>query len=655
MAESAPITLESPAQTQLREEQEMASRYNLSLLGGDLERLLKAIKGEQEEIGTRLDLGFNTMEQYTRDIETLHRSQLILKNAREQWEKTNDSQIVDSMQVKINDIEFITLHLITDLQVKIGELQASISVKRTDSVDGAAAEIGGDKPSYGATLAAVKPDQTIKKKSSRGSKRSKKTSSSTAMKLKLKTDEAALTITEHFDKERSERSMRIINRDAARAAEDAARAAEDAERAARRRREELEDERVERAEAIRKEREIIRAKGEVIESFSEYSTEGTKSDLAGETEISPEEKTAAFVSNSPFTAQSSRPQLEAITSQPVYAPVPTYSSAPVMTSLAPITESKGNYTFPSGMVSVNPNKLSLPRETMFSGLPYPISSIPSKPELLRHPINAPTNLLYPVNMATNNQTYPSVGHESPNDIMSFHEQPTPSDPFPQIRGAGSIPTTEFPFNLPLYTAPADVSSHLSWAPRRGHTEGGVTPKSKSNNVRFTNSTPADSRPVMREVLKCPDSVIHRSAHAFTPAYVATPTHVNTSAHAPPGYTIQKSTDNPENYEQYGQVTTNNQSSTNQAMELMCGQLALTRIPIGEPAIFDGSNPRAFPLWKVKFDALTSNKIMTDTDQVSLLSRYLSGEASSAIEGYLTLPPETAYHRGLPPVNRALWG
>ena len=84
--------------------------------------------------------------------------------------------------------------------------------------------------------------------------------------------------------------------------------------------------------------------------------------------------------------------------------------------------------------------------------------------------------------------------------------------------------------------------------------------------------------------------------------------------------------------------------TDQALELMCGQLALTRIPIGEPVVFDGRNPLAFPLWKVKFDALTSNKIMTDTDRVSLLSKYLSGEASSAIEGYLTLPPEIAYHR-----------
>ena len=171
MAESAPITLESPAQTQLREEQEMASRYNLSLLGGDLEWLLKAIKGEQEEIETRLDVGSAAADQYAKDIEKLHRSRLILKNARESWEKTNDSQITDSMQVNIGNVDYAALHLITNLQVKIGELQSSIGMEKANSVDMVATETVGDKPSYGASLAAVKPDQMIKKKSSRGSKR----------------------------------------------------------------------------------------------------------------------------------------------------------------------------------------------------------------------------------------------------------------------------------------------------------------------------------------------------------------------------------------------------------------------------------------------------------------------------------------------------
>ena len=87
-----------------------------------------------------------------------------------------------------------------------------------------------------------------------------------------------------------------------------------------------------------------------------------------------------------------------------------------------------------------------------------------------------------------------------------------------------------------------------------------------------------------------------------------------------------------------------QTATDRNLELMSGQLALNRILVGEPTIFDGKNPLAFPLWKTKFEVLTSNKFMSDTDRVSLLSQYLSGEPRLAIEGYLTLPPEVAFHR-----------
>ena len=102
---------------------------------------------------------------------------------------------------------------------------------------------------------AAQPTQPAKKRSSRGSKRSKKTSSSTALKLQLRTEEAALAINERFDREHSERSLRAINRESARAADDARVAEIDAqrqrekvERDTERRREELEDENLERAE-----------------------------------------------------------------------------------------------------------------------------------------------------------------------------------------------------------------------------------------------------------------------------------------------------------------------------------------------------------------------------------------------------------------------
>ena len=93
---------------------------------------------------------------------------------------------------------------------------------------------------------------------------------------------------------------------------------------------------------------------------------------------------------------------------------------------------------------------------------------------------------------------------------------------------------------------------------------------------------------------------------------------------------------------YSQANNSTQSDTNRVLEVMCGQLALTRIPASVPATFDGKNPLMFPLWKINFDALTSNKAMTDTDRLNLLCRYLDGEARRSIEGYLMLPSDRAY-------------
>ena len=90
------------------------------------------------------------------------------------------------------------------------------------------------------------------------------------------------------------------------------------------------------------------------------------------------------------------------------------------------------------------------------------------------------------------------------------------------------------------------------------------------------------------------------------------------------------------------VNNSRQNDTDRVLEVVCGQLALTRIPLTEPGVFDGRSPLAFPLWKINFDALTSNKAITATDRVNLLSRYLGGEARTVIEGYLTLPPEKAF-------------
>ena len=181
--------------------------------------------------------------------------------------------------------------------------------------------------------------------------------------------------------------------------------------------------------------------------------------------------------------------------------------------------------------------------------------------------------------------------------MSFDEQLTPSDPFGHFRGAGSIPATIS--NPPVYSAPTTSSSRLSWAPRRGHTETNATMTSKPANVRFTNSTPANGHSVIKEKTSGDHSDYIQSAI---------------------------------------------QTAADRNLELMYGHLALNRIPVGKPAIFDGKNPLDFPLWKTKFEVLISNQFMSDTDRISLLSEYLSGEPRLAIEGYLTLPPEVAFHK-----------
>ena len=135
-----------------------------------------------------------------KDIDKINHSRLTLINARDQWEEASGSKVDDHVGITIADIEYAALHTITDLQVKLGELQPAVSTAPIPE------KTEGNHPTYGAGLIAAKPAQTTTKKSSRGSRRSKKTSSSTAIKLQLRTDEAALAINERFDKERSERS-----------------------------------------------------------------------------------------------------------------------------------------------------------------------------------------------------------------------------------------------------------------------------------------------------------------------------------------------------------------------------------------------------------------------------------------------------------------
>ena len=84
------------------------------------------------------------------------------------------------------------------------------------------------------------------------------------------------------------------------------------------------------------------------------------------------------------------------------------------------------------------------------------------------------------------------------------------------------------------------------------------------------------------------------------------------------------------------------SNADRVIEAVCGQLALSRLPVSEPEIFSGKDPLAFPIWRMTFDAMVRHRAMTPLDKLSLLNRYLDGEAKEAIRGYLLMPPSEAY-------------
>ena len=86
-----------------------------------------------------------------------------------------------------------------------------------------------------------------------------------------------------------------------------------------------------------------------------------------------------------------------------------------------------------------------------------------------------------------------------------------------------------------------------------------------------------------------------------------------------------------------------ESSNSQAMmETVCGQLAMARLPVLQPEVFDGKYPLSFPVWRLSFDAMVNHRAMTAVDKLNLLNANLGGEAKNAISGYLMMPPQEAY-------------
>ena len=103
-------------------------------------------------------------------------------------------------------------------------------------------------------------------------------------------------------------------------------------------------------------------------------------------------------------------------------------------------------------------------------------------------------------------------------------------------------------------------------------------------------------------------------------------------------------------EEYHSLSQADTSNMDRMIEAVCGQLALSRLPVIEPDVFDGRDLLSFPIWKLSFDALVDHRAMSATDRLNLLSRFLDGEAKAAVKGYLMLPPGEAYGRAYKLLN-----
>ena len=101
---------------------------------------------------------------------------------------------------------------------------------------------------------------------------------------------------------------------------------------------------------------------------------------------------------------------------------------------------------------------------------------------------------------------------------------------------------------------------------------------------------------------------------------------------------------PENRNRKGNVSSDSYHSNRaeKVIEAVCGQLALARLPISQPDVFDGKDPLSYSAWKLSFDALVNHRALTATDKLTMLNRFLGGEAKTAIKGYLMMPPQEAY-------------
>ena len=86
------------------------------------------------------------------------------------------------------------------------------------------------------------------------------------------------------------------------------------------------------------------------------------------------------------------------------------------------------------------------------------------------------------------------------------------------------------------------------------------------------------------------------------------------------------------------------SSSSASLEIvrtLCSQLALSRLPTPEPAVFSG-DPLKYSSWKRSFETLISSKAIPKEERIHYLDRYLAGDAKSCVEGLFLIGTAQAF-------------
>ena len=177
--------------------------------------------------------------------------------------------------------------------------------------------------------------------------------------------------------------------------------------------------------------------------------------------------------------------------------------------------------------------------------------------------------------------------------------------------------------MPTYTSPM-TDSHYAWASKQAHhtnLPSKLVPKIEPSVFTRIATNDKMSTPVLRD----------RGSNPNAPKVFPPTLHEQSYI---------KPSESPHEHLHYSGG--GNTSSADRVIEAVCSQMALSRLPLTQPDVFDGRDSLQFPVWKMTFDSLINHGSMSATDKLNLLNRFVGGEAKIAIQGYLLLPPSEAF-------------